>query len=92
MRDIAAHKQGLVVPVAPLLGMAQNSLFHKLCAHCFSTVDMVAGGQKVANVATFGMVGGQNKKNDGGKQSMKAPKVLVQMLLLGRYQLFKSHD
>lgn len=53
---------------------------------------MVAGGQKVANVATFGMVGGQNKKNDGGKQSMKAPKVLVQMLLLGRYQLFKSHD
>ncbi|KAL3130563.1 hypothetical protein ABBQ38_008369 [Trebouxia sp. C0009 RCD-2024] len=35
----------------------------------------LSGGQKVAKVATFGMVGGQNKKNDGngGKQSSKAP-------------------
>ena len=40
---------------------------------------MFAGGQKVANVATFGMVGGQSKKNDGGggKQSMKAPTVFA---------------
>lgn len=34
-----------------------------------------AGGQKVANVATFGMAGGKGQKNDGGKQAMKAPKV-----------------
>lgn len=45
---------------------------------------MVAGGQKVAKVATFGMVGGQNKKNDGngGKQSSKAPTVLLAQLTL----------
>ena len=42
-----------------------------------------AGGQKVANVATFGMVGGKGQKNDGGKQAMKAPKVhtLLHVLL-----------
>ena len=34
-----------------------------------------AGGQKVANVATFGLVGGKSQKKDGGKQAMQAPKV-----------------
>lgn len=42
-----------------------------------------AGGQKVANVATLGLVGGKGQQNDGGKQAMKAPKVhtLLHILL-----------
>lgn len=40
-----------------------------------------AGGQKVANVATLGMVGGKGKKKDGGKEAMQAPKVRFHVLL-----------
>lgn len=38
---------------------------------------LCVGGQKVANVATFGMVGGEPKKKDGtgGKEAYKSPKV-----------------
>ena len=40
-----------------------------------------AGGQKAANIATLGMVGGKSQKKDGGKEAMQAPKVRFYVLL-----------
>ena len=37
---------------------------------------LCAGGQKIANIATFGKLGGKSEKNDsGGKEAYKVPKV-----------------
>jgi len=37
---------------------------------------LCAGGQKIANVATFGKLGGKSEKSDsGGKEAYKVPKV-----------------
>lgn len=53
------------------------------CLHCMIQYNLYgAGGQKVANVATLGLVGGKGQKKDGGKQAMQHPKVHNYMLLL----------
>ncbi len=37
---------------------------------------LCAGGQKIANIATFGKLGGTSEKSDsGGKEAYKVPKV-----------------
>jgi len=37
---------------------------------------LCAGGQKIANIATFGKLGGKSEKSDsGGKEAYKVPKV-----------------
>ncbi len=39
---------------------------------------LCTGGQKIANIATFGKLGGKSEKSDsGGKEAYKVPKVVL---------------